>query len=127
MDLPENYGYTNDHEWADIKEAVATIGITHHAQEALGEIVFVELPEVGRELQKGDTFGVVESIKAVSDLYSPLSGKVVEINQNIVDNPANINEDPQGSAWMIKLELSQPSEKDELMSANDYKNLVDTL
>lgn len=127
MDFPEQYLYTDDHEWAEIADNKATIGVTHYAQDALGEIVFVELPEVGRELRKGDTFGVVESIKAVSDLYSPLSGKVVEINQNIVDNPGEVNEDPQGSAWMIKVELSEPGEKDSLLKVDDYKKLVDSL
>lgn len=125
--IPANLKYTKDHEWAKIEGNVATIGITHHAQDALGEVVFVELPAVGRSLNKGDTFGVVESIKAVSDLYSPLTGKVKEINSQLTSEPGNTNQDPYGNAWMVKIELSNPSETAELLSADDYKKLVDSL
>jgi glycine cleavage system H protein len=125
--IPSHLKYTKDHEWALVEGKVATIGITHHAQDALGEVVFVELPATGRELKKGDTFGVVESIKAVSDLYSPLTGKVVEVNKALTDEPGNANSDSYGTAWMIKLELTNESETADLMSADDYKKLVDSL
>jgi glycine cleavage system H protein len=125
--IPANLKFTKDHEWAKMEGNVATIGITHHAQDALGEVVFVELPAKGKVLNKGDTFGVVESIKAVSDLYSPLSGKVVDVNTALVNEPGNANTDPYGKAWMIKLELSSPSDTAELLSADDYKKLVDSL
>ncbi len=125
--IPANLKYTKDHEWAKIEGNIATIGITHHAQDALGEVVFVELPAVGRSLNKGDTFGVVESIKAVSDLYSPLTGKVKEINSQLTNEPGNTNQDPYGNAWMVKIELSNPSETADLLSADDYKKLVDSL
>jgi glycine cleavage system H protein len=125
--IPANLKYTKDHEWAQLEGNVATIGITHHAQDALGEVVFVELPAKGKALNKGDTFGVVESIKAVSDLYSPLSGKVVDVNSALVNEPGNANTDPYGKAWMIKLELSSAGDAAELLSADDYKKLVDSL
>lgn len=125
--IPAHLKYTKDHEWALVEGNVATIGITHHAQDALGEVVFVELPAPGRALKKGDTFGVVESIKAVSDLYSPLTGKVLEVNKALTDEPGNANSDPYGAAWMIKLELSGEGETSALMSADDYKKLVDSL
>ncbi|RYZ94869.1 MAG: glycine cleavage system protein GcvH [Proteobacteria bacterium] len=125
--IPATLKYTKDHEWAQIEGNVATIGITHHAQDALGEVVFVELPAQGRELKKGDTFGVVESIKAVSDLYSPLTGKVLEVNKALTDEPGHANTDPYGNAWMIKLELSDSSETAELLAAEDYKKIVDSL
>src|SRR3989344_1845636 len=101
---PASLLYTSDHEWARMEGNIAVIGVTHHAQEALGEIVFLELPKVGTELNKGDTFGVVESIKAVSDLYSPISGRVVEVNSGLTDSPGKINTDPYQGSWMIKIE-----------------------
>jgi glycine cleavage system H protein len=125
--IPTHLKYTKDHEWAFIEGKVATIGITHHAQDALGEVVFVELPAKGKTLKRGDTFGVVESIKAVSDLYSPLSGKVIETNAGLVDEPALTNSDPYQKAWMIKLELSNSSETNDLLSPDDYKKLVESL
>src|SRR5262249_49826753 len=125
MRFPENLKYTKDHEWAKIDGNILTVGITDHAQKALGDIVFVELPAVGRTLKKGETFGVVESIKAVSDLFSPVAGKVVETNASLADDPAIINREPHGSAWMIKLQADgAPSD---LMSAADYEKYVSTL
>lgn len=125
--IPANLKYTKDHEWTAVQGNVATIGITHHAQDALGEVVFVELPAKGKVLSKGDTFGVVESIKAVSDLYSPVSGKVVEVNSALVDSPGDANSDPYGKAWMIKVELTNSSEVNELIAADAYKKLVESL
>jgi len=125
--FPAGLLYTKDHEWAKVQGNTATIGITHHAQDALGEIVFVDLPEAGRQIKKGDTFGAVESIKAVSDLYSPISGKVVEVNKTLAGEPGRINSDPYDSAWMVKVELANPADLKELLDANAYKTLVDSL
>jgi glycine cleavage system H protein len=125
--FPQNLRYTKDHEWALIEGNQATIGITHHAQDALGEIVYVELPKVGKALNKGDTFGVVESIKAVSDLYSPLSGKVVAVNSGLPDEPGAVNSEPYKKAWMMKLDLSKPAEVNELLDASSYQKLVESL
>lgn len=124
---PSNLKYTKDHEWALVEGNMATIGITHHAQDALGEVVFVELPAKGKNLKKGDTFGVVESIKAVSDLYSPISGLVKEVNSALIDEPGTANTDPYNKAWMIKVELSDKNDLQSLLSVEDYKKLVDSL
>ncbi len=125
MRFPAELKYTKDHEWLKVEGNVATIGITDHAQSALGDIVYVDLPKVGRELKSHDTFGVVESIKAVSDLYSPAAGKVVEINSELINDPARINRDPHAGAWMIKMELS--GEATGLMDAAAYEAYVSTL
>jgi glycine cleavage system H protein len=125
--IPAHLKYTKDHEWASVEGKVATLGITHHAQDALGEVVFVELPGKGKVLKRGDTFGVVESIKAVSDIYSPLSGKVVDVNTALTDDPSLANQDPYNKAWMVKLELQDPSEVNAMLSAGDYEKLVESL
>ncbi len=125
--IPAQLKYTKDHEWAAIEGKIATIGITHHAQDALGEVVFVELPSKGKMLKKGDTFGVVESIKAVSDLYSPLTGKVVDVNTSLTDDPGVTNADSYNKAWMIKIEIQDPSEVQAMLSSDDYKKLVASL
>ena len=127
MSYPENLKYTKDHEWAKIEGKVATIGITDHAQHALGDVVFVELPAVGRILKAGETFGAVESIKAVSDLYSPLNGKVIEVNSRLTEDPAQVNRDPQGVAWMIKLELMDSAPTSDLMDAASYTRYVENM
>ena len=125
MNIPQNLKYTKDHEWALIEGNTATIGITDHAQGSLGDVVFVDLPKVGRELKLHETFGVVESIKAVSDLYSPLAGKVVAINDAAVSNPAVVNTSPYGDAWLIKIEMTgTPSD---LLSAEQYSALLKTI
>jgi len=119
MTYPQNLKYTKDHEWAKIEGNQITVGITDHAQNALGDIVFVELPKMGRELKVGETFGVVESIKAVSDLYSPVSGKVVAINEAIVSEPSLLNREPHTTAWLIKLELTDPASTSALMESSN--------
>lgn len=124
MRFPADLKYTKDHEWARIEGNRVTIGITDHAQSALGDIVFVELPAVGRVLKKGETFGVVESIKAVSDLYSPMAGKVTEINSGLPDDPSSVNRDPHGQAWLIKLEASEPAGSMDLMDSKAYETYV---
>lgn len=112
--------FSKDHEWIKIEEEVATIGITKHATEMLGDIVFVELPEKGSTVEKDGTAGVVESTKAASDVYTPVSGEVIDINQAIVDDPSIINSDPEGDAWFFKLKIKDQSEMNSLMSADDY-------
>ena len=120
MSYPTHLKYTKDHEWAKIEGNKVTVGITDHAQKALGDVVYCELPSVGRVLKAGETFGVVESIKAVSDLYSPIAGKVVATNQAVVDDPAQLNQDPHGSAWMIQMEIENPAALDSLMDSTAY-------
>lgn len=127
MRFPKELKYTKDHEWAKIDGKIITVGITDHAQSALGDIVFCELPQLGRTLKAHETFGVVESIKAVSDLYSPLAGKVTATNTDLPNNPSDINQDPYGKAWMIKLEIADTSALKELMDADAYAKFVETL
>jgi glycine cleavage system H protein len=123
MAYPADFKYTKEHEWIKATGTTATVGITHHAQEALGDIVFVELPKPGTELAKGKSFGTVESVKAVSDLYAPASGTVTEVNNNLATEPEKINSDPHGS-WMIKITLKDPGELKSLLSAADYEKFV---
>ena len=118
--------YTKDHEWVRLEASGATIGISTHAAEQLGDVVFVELPEVGKSFKKGDDMAVVESVKAASDVYAPISGEVIEVNQSIVDDPAKLNADPQGAAWFVKLKPANPAEADELMDEAAYKSFLDT-
>jgi glycine cleavage system H protein len=121
MAYPEAYRYTKEHEWIDA--AAGTVGITDYAQDTLGDIVFVELPKVGAKVEKGKVFGSVESVKAVSDLYAPVTGTVVEVNQELATAPEKINKDAHG-AWILKVELADPSEVDQLLSATDYEKFV---
>lgn len=123
MAYPKDYRYTKEHEWIQVKGNSGLVGITNHAQESLGDIVFVELPKNGVQLQAGKSFGTVESVKAVSELYSPASGKVIEVNEGLNQAPEDINKDAH-SAWMIKIELSNPKEADALMSADDYEKYI---
>ena len=116
--------FSKDHEWIKIEGEVATIGITKHATEMLGDIVFVELPEKGLTVEKDGTAGVVESTKAASDVYTPVSGEVIDINQTIVDDPSIINSDPEGKAWFCKLKIKDQSEMSSLMSADDYSKFT---
>ena len=125
--IPSELKYTKDHEWVKTEGDNAIIGITDFAQSALGDIVFVELPEAGKTLNNNETFGVVESIKSVSDLYSPLSGTVIETNNDVVNSPEMCNEAPYGNAWLIKIKISNPAELNSLLSASDYQNFLSTL
>ena len=121
MSVPEGLQYTREHEWIRILEGGrGRVGITHHAQDELGDVVFVELPRTGDELGGEDVFGTVESVKAVSDLYSPVSGKVTAVNESLEEQPELVNDDPYGEGWMIQVELSDPGELDGLMSAGEY-------
>ena len=119
--IPPELKYVNTHEWlAVLDDGTVKVGITDHAQELLGDMVFVELPDVGRELSTGEECGVVESVKAASDVYSPLSGKIVEVNETLTDSPETVNSDPYGEGWLYRLEISDKSELDGLLSAEDY-------
>jgi len=121
---PENYRYTKEHEWILVEGETGTIGITDHAQEELGDIVYVDLPKVGVRVEQGKSLGSVESVKAVSDIYSPVSGEVLEANQLLADSPERLNEDPHGVAWLVRLRLSAPAEVENLMSAADYQSYI---
>jgi glycine cleavage system H protein len=122
MAVPEDLKYTKSHEWVRVEDDVATVGITEHAQDELGDVVFVELPEQGATLDAGDSFGAVESVKAVSDLYAPVGGEVVEVNGALEDSPEKINEDPYGEGWILRLRFS---EEGDLLSASDYEKLLE--
>jgi glycine cleavage system H protein len=125
MTIPEGLRYTREHEWVEIlDEGRGRVGITHHAQDELGDVVFVELPGVGDELGGEDVFGTVESVKAVSDLYSPVTGKVIQVNESLEEQPELVNEDPYGEGWMIQVKLNDPAELDGLLSAEEYAAYV---
>jgi len=119
--------YTKDHEWVSLAGTIATVGITNHAQDALGDVVFVELPEAGRDVEEGEACSVVESVKAASDVYSPLTGRVVEANQAIVDEPGLVNQAAESTAWFFKIELADPAAFDALMDAPAYQAFLETL
>jgi glycine cleavage system H protein len=121
---PENFRYTKEHEWVLVDGDTGTIGITHHAQEELGDIVYVDLPKVGTRVEQGKTLGSVESVKAVSDIYAPVSGEVIEANQSLADAPEKLNADPHGAAWLVKVRLGAPAEAQGLMSAADYQTYI---
>jgi glycine cleavage system H protein len=124
MEVPPGLKYSKEHEWVAAEESVATIGITDHAQDQLGEIVYLELPAVGEKISKDDPFGVVESVKAVSDIYAPVSGTVVEVNEGLPESPEVINEDPYGDGWLIKVRISDLSELEDLMDGEEYDEMV---
>jgi glycine cleavage system H protein len=124
MNLPSELQYTEEHEWVKVEGNTATIGITDFAQSELGDIVFVELPEEGSEIQAGDVFGSVESVKTVSELYAPISGKVIAVNGDLEDTPENVNEAAYDAGWMIKVEIVNESELDQLLSAEQYQQSV---
>lgn len=122
--VPEDLYYTKDHEWAQVDENIVTVGITEFAQDSLGEIVYVELPEEGSKVTQNESFGVVESVKAASDLYSPVSGTVIEVNTTLMDNPSVLNDDPMNDGWLIRIEMDTEKELANLMRAPDYKKLI---
>ena len=124
MSTPQELRYSKEHEWVKVEEGTARIGITHFAQAELGDIVFVELPQVGDELKKNEPFGSVESVKTVSELYAPISGKVVEVNENLEDSPEFVNESPYEQAWMVVVEAPSEEEVSELMTADQYKEMI---
>jgi glycine cleavage system H protein len=121
---PENFRYTKEHEWVAAVGDAGTIGITDHAQQELGDIVYVDLPKAGTHIEQGKSLGSVESVKAVSDVYSPVSGDVTEINQTLAEKPETLNSDPHGAAWLVKIKLSAPAELAGLMSAAEYQAYI---
>jgi glycine cleavage system H protein len=121
---PEDLGYTKDHEWVRVKGGRATVGITDHAQKQLGDVVYVELPKVGDRFEASEPFGSVESVKAVSEVYMPVTGTVVEVNEALNDSPELVNEDPYGEGWMIVVEMENPGEVDGLLSAAEYEDYI---
>ncbi len=124
MNIPGNLKYTEDHEWVKLEGNTAIVGITEYAQQQLGDIVFIEVETIGDTLAKGDTFGTVEAVKTVSDLFLPMSGEVVELNPELEAAPELVNKDPYGKGWMVKVNVSNPSEYDSLLSAADYQKLI---
>jgi glycine cleavage system H protein len=123
MAYPAGFKYTKDHEWIDLADGKGKVGITDYAQQQLGDVVYVDLPEVGAKLKQGQSFGTIESVKAVSELYSPVTGEVAEVNTALKDKPETVNKDPHGS-WMIVVKLTQPEESGALLSAEQYQSLV---
>jgi glycine cleavage system H protein len=121
---PDHFRYTKEHEWVSVEGDIGTIGITDHAQQELGDIVYVDLPKIGTSVSQGGTIGSVESVKAVSDIYSPISGEVVETNRTLADKPERLNEDPHGDAWLVKVRLSSQDELKGLLSADDYRSYI---
>ena len=121
---PTNLRYTKEHEWVRVDAGTGVVGITDHAQSELGDIVYVDLPKVGALVEQGKTLGSVESVKAVSDIYAPVSGEVTEVNETLAATPEKLNEDPHGAAWLVKIKLSAPDEVNRLLSAEDYQKYV---
>jgi glycine cleavage system H protein len=121
---PTNFRYTKEHEWVRVEGGIAVVGITDHAQKELGDIVYVDLPKVGARLEQGKPLGSVESVKAVSDIFAPVSGEVTEINEMLSTTPEKLNEDPHAAAWLVKIKLSAPDEVSRLLSAEDYQKYV---
>jgi glycine cleavage system H protein len=119
--------YTKDHEWIRVRGSIGQVGVSEHAQEQLGDVVYVELPEVGRTVKAGEQVAIVESVKAASEVYSPVSGKVVAANRTLADNPALVNEDAEGAAWFFEIELADPGELANLMTAEAYRDYLDSL
>jgi glycine cleavage system H protein len=124
MEAPPGLRYSKEHEWVAAEESVATVGITDHAQEQLGEIVYIELPSIGEKVSKDDPFGVVESVKAVSDIYAPVSGTVLEVNEDLAESPEVVNQDPYGDGWLIKVRVSDPADLDDLMDNDQYEQMI---
>lgn len=125
VSVPENFRYAKSHEYVDVEGDVGTIGISDYAQSELGDVVFVELPQPGSHVEVGEQFGSIESVKAVSELFSPVTGEVIEINETLADNPALVNTDPHGDGWLLKVRLSDVSEADELMPADEYQEFLE--
>ena len=121
----KDFKFTKEHEWVKVEDDIAAMGITDYAQHELGDVVYVELPSVGDSFAKGDAIGNIESVKAVSDVYAPVSGEIVEINENLEDKPESINQDPYGEGWIVKIKLDDTAELDELMSDEDYQKMLD--
>ena len=125
-DYPEDYKYTKEHEWISVEGNEGTVGITYHAQAELGDVVYVELPAVGDHLEAGQPFGTIESVKAVSELYAPVSGEVTGVHEELLDQPELVNEDPHGAAWMVRVSMADSSEMEGLLSFSDYVSFLES-
>ena len=125
-DYPEDYKYTKEHEWISVEGNEGTVGITYHAQAELGDVVYVELPAVGDHLEAGQPFGTIESVKAVSELYAPVSGEVTGVHEELLDQPELVNEDPHGAAWMVRVSMTDNSETEGLLSFSDYVSFLES-
>ena len=125
--LPQTFLYSREHEWLEVEEETASLGITDFAQSELGDVVFVELPSVGDSFAEGDEIGTIESVKAVAEIYTPVSGEIIEINEDLDDQPEMVNQDPYGSGWLVRLRLAQPDETASLMNAEDYGRFVESV
>ena len=124
MDLPQNLKYTKEHEWVKIDGDLLIVGITDHAQSELGDIIFIEFPDLSQMISKDDSFGTIEAVKTVADLFAPVSGKIIEINQNLEDNPELVNSDPYGEGWIVKITDFDKSQLDALLDSNNYEEII---
>ena len=124
MNIPDNLKFTKDHEWVKVDGKTGTVGVTDYAQGELGDVIYIDIPSHDAEVKQGDSFGTIEAVKTVSDIFAPVSGKIVEVNTSINDNPASVNKDPYGDGWIVKIELSDPNELNNLLTAKAYKELV---
>lgn len=124
MEIPSNLKYTKDHEWISVDNDIATVGITDFAQKELGDIVYVEVETEGEDIEQEEVFGSVEAVKTVSDLFMPISGEIIEFNENLESNPEEVNKDPYGKGWMIKIKISDTSQLNDLLSSDEYKNII---
>ena len=122
--IPDNLHYTKDHEWVEVEDGIATIGITDYAQHSLGDVVFIELPETGDTFDTHESFGNVESVKAVSEIFTPVGGEVIEVNDDLNDSPETVNTDPYGDAWFVKIKMDNPGEADKMMTAAEYEEYL---
>jgi glycine cleavage system H protein len=125
METPEDLLYTEEHEWVYVDGDVAIVGITDYAQGELGDVIFVELPEIGAQVQQLEPFGSIEAVKTVSDVFAPVSGEIVEVNSELEANPQLINQDPYGEGWIVKIKMSDPKEVESLLSAEEYQNMIE--
>lgn len=124
MNIPEGLKYTKEHEWVKVEGNVGTVGVTDYAQGELGDIIYIDVTTVGSDVAIGDTFGTIEAVKTVSDMYAPVSGKITEFNAAVNENPASVNQDPYGAGWLVKIDISNMGDLDSLLSPEEYKNLV---
>ena len=124
MNVPQSLKYTKEHEWVREDGDIVTVGITDHAQGELGDIIFVEFPEIGQEIERDEPFGTIEAVKTVADLFAPISGTVTEINEKLDDSPESVNQDPYGDGWMVKVSVSEADELDNLMSSDQYREMI---
>lgn len=124
MNIPEELKYTKEHEWVKVEGNIGTVGVTDYAQGELGDIIYIDVTTVGSDVAMGDTFGTIEAVKTVSDMYAPVSGKITEFNSAVNENPASVNQDPYGNGWLVKIDISNMGDLDSLLSPEEYKNLI---